>query len=123
MIRADIPTTSTVRDVQIWEEGSSDNNIFEVTYSVTQDIKENENIKQVKSNYLVKVYKDDESLIITQNPTLTDTLRKSSYEPKVQEVGVSIDSSVINDTTVFLKTYFKLYPTTTEKLSLMFYQN
>lgn len=115
MIRADIPTNSTVRDVQIWEIESIDNNIFEVTYSVTQDIKENENIKQVKSNYLVKVYKDDKSLIIIQNPTLTGTLGISSYEPKVQEADVSIDSSVIKDATVFLETFFKLYPTATEK--------
>ena len=35
--------------------------------------------------------------------------------PKVQEADVSVSSDTVKDATAFLETFFKLYPTATEK--------
>ena len=45
----------------------------------------------------------------------TPTIEKSTYEPKAQEVDASVDADTVNDATAFLETFFKLYPTATEK--------
>ena len=50
-----------------------------------------------------------------QNPTLAPAVQKSKYEPKAQEADVSISSDTVKDATAFLETFFKLYPTATEK--------
>ena len=39
----------------------------------------------------------------------------SRYEPKTPEVDASVDADTVNDATAFLETFFKLYPTATEK--------
>ena len=57
----------------------------------------------------------DGAMVITQNPTLAPAVQKSKYEPKVQEADVSVSSDSVKDATAFLETFFKLYPTATEK--------
>ena len=57
----------------------------------------------------------DGAMVITQNPTLAPTVQKSKYEPKAQETDVSVSSDTVKDATAFLETFFKLYPTATEK--------
>ena len=52
----------------------------------------------------------DGAMAITQNPTLAPAVQKSKHEPKAQETDVRV-----KDTTVFLETFFKLYPTAAEK--------
>ena len=42
-------------------------------------------------------------------------MQKSKYEPKAQEADVSVSSDTVKDATAFLETFFKLYPTATEK--------
>ncbi len=54
-------------------------------------------------------------MVITQNPTLAPAVQKSKYEPKAQEADVSVSSDSVKDATAFLETFFKLYPTGTEK--------
>ena len=54
-------------------------------------------------------------MVITQNPTLAPAVQKSKYEPKAQEADVSVSSDSVKDATAFLETFFKLYPTATEK--------
>ena len=54
-------------------------------------------------------------MVITQNPTLAPAVQKSKYEPKAQEADVSVSSDTVKDATAFLETFFKLYPTATEK--------
>ena len=54
-------------------------------------------------------------MVITQNPTLAPAVQKSKYEPKVQEADVSVSSDTVKDATAFLETFFKFYPTATEK--------
>ena len=37
------------------------------------------------------------------------------YEPKTPEADASVDADTVSDATAFLETFFKLYPTATEK--------
>ena len=94
-IRTDIPTSVTVTNVLVWN--------VEQTQAVTE-------------NYTVTVHVDkDGAMVITQNPTLAPAMQKSKYEPKAQEADVSVSSDSVKDATAFLETFFKLYPTATEK--------
>ena len=66
--------------------------------------------------YTVKVHVDaDGDMVIVQNPTLAPAIEKSDYEPKTPETDTSVDADTVNDATAFLETFFKLYPTATEK--------
>ena len=68
------------------------------------------------SPYTVKVHVDaDGDMVIIQNPTLAPAIEKSDYEPKTPEADASVDADTVNDATAFLETFFKLYPTATEK--------
>ena len=89
---------------------------FSATYEVDQQIKEGEQTSNVKATYTVKVYVDaDGNMVIVQNPTLAPAIEKSDYEPKTPETDASVDAGTVNDATAFLETFFKLYPTATEK--------
>ena len=57
----------------------------------------------------------DGDMVIVQNPTLAPAIEKSDYEPKTPETDASVDADTVNDATAFLETFFKLYPTATEK--------
>lgn len=114
-IRTDIPTSSTVQDVLIWDVAQSGENSFTVTYEVDQQIKEGDQTRNVKETYTVTVYVDaGGDMVIVQNPTLAPAMEKSDYEPKAQEADNSVDADTVNDATEFLETFFKLYPTATE---------
>ncbi len=70
----------------------------------------------MKATYTVKVHVDaDGDMVIVQNPTLAPAIEKSDYEPKTPETDASVDADTVNDATAFLETFFKLYPTATEK--------
>ena len=115
-IRTDIPTSSTVTDVIVWSIEQSGTDTFSATYEVDQQVKEGEQTQAVTENYTVTVHVDkDGAMVITQNPTLAPAVQKSKYEPKVQEADVSVSSDTVKDATAFLETFFKLYPTATEK--------
>lgn len=114
-IRMDIPTTSLVNEVLIWDVEQSDENSFSVTYEVDQQIKEGEETKNVNAFYTVKVHVDSKgNMIIIQNPTIAPPVQTSDYEPKVQESNASVNADTIAEATEFLETFFKLYPTATE---------
>ena len=115
-IRTDIPTSSTVTDVIVWSIEQSGTDTFSATYEVDQQIKEGEKTSNVKATYTVKVHVDaDGDMVIVQNPTLAPAIEKSDYEPKTPEADASVDADTVNDATAFLETFFKLYPTATEK--------
>ncbi|EJA6848023.1 TPA: conjugal transfer protein [Clostridioides difficile] len=115
-IRTDIPTSSTVTSVLIWDIEQSGTDNFIATYEVDQQIKEGEQTTNVKATYIVKVHVDkDGDMVIIQNPTIAPAIEKSDYEPKAQEADASVDADTVNDATAFLETFFKLYPTATEK--------
>lgn len=114
-VRTDIPTSSTVKDVLIWDVAQSGENTFTATYEVDQQIKEGDQTRNVKETYTVTVYVDaDGNMVIIQNPTLAPAMEKSDYEPKAQEADNSVDADTTADATAFLETFFKLYPTATE---------
>lgn len=81
-IRTDIPTSSTVSDVQIWNVAQSGENEFTATDEVDQQIKEGDQTKEVSATYTVAVH---------------------------------VGAETIQDAMAFLETFFKLYPTATEK--------
>ena len=115
-IRTDIPTSSTVTNVIVWSIEQLGTDTFSATYEVDQQIKEGEQTTAVKATYTVKVHVDvDGDMVIIQNPTLAPTIEKSDYELKTPEADASVDADTINDATSFLETFFKLYPTATEK--------
>ena len=115
-IRTDIPTSATVTNVLVWNVEQSGTDDFTVAYEVDQQIKEGEQTSNVKATYTVKVYVDaDGDMVIVQNPTLAPAVEKSDYEPKTPEADASVDADTVNDATAFLETFFKLYPTATEK--------
>lgn len=114
-VRTDIPTSSTVKDVLIWDVEQSGENTFTATYEVDQQIKEGDQTRNVKEIYTVKVYVDaGGDMVIIQNPTLAPAMEKSDYEPKAQEADNSVDADTTADATEFLETFFKLYPMATE---------
>ena len=114
-IRTDIPTSSTVTDVIIWDIEQSGENAFTATYEVDQQIKEGDQTRNASETYTVTVHVDaDGDMVIIQNPTLAPAVQKSEYEPKKQETDASVDADTVNDATAFLETFFKLYPTATE---------
>ena len=55
-----------------------------------------------------KTQDEDGAMVITQNPTFAPAVQKSKYEPKALEADISVSSDTV-------KTFFKLYPTVTEK--------
>lgn len=115
-VRTDIPTSSTVTDVLIWDIEQSGENAFTVAYEVDQQIKEGDQTRNVSETYVVTVHVDaDGDMVIIQNPTLAPAMEKSDYEPKAQEADNSVDADTVNDATAFLETFFKLYPTATDK--------
>lgn len=115
-IRTDIPTSATVTNVLVWNVEQSGTDDFTVAYEVDHQVKEGEQTQAVTENYTVTVHVDkDGAMVITQNPTLAPAIQKSKYEPKVQEADVSVSSDTVKDATAFLETFFKLYPTATEK--------
>ena len=115
-IRTDIPTSSTVSDVLIWNVEQSGNDEYEVLYEVVQSIKEGDQTRSVRSSYMVTVHVDTKgNMIIVQTPTLAPMMETSDYEPKTVENDSQVDADTVSDATAFLETFFKLYPTATDK--------
>ena len=91
-------------------------NDFTVTHSVDQTVTEGEKSTQYTSAYTVVVYVDDNGdMVITQNPTISSIPIKSSYEPTMKQSDGTVDAATISEVNEFLETFFKLYPTATEK--------
>ncbi|EHK2400696.1 conjugal transfer protein [Clostridium perfringens] len=110
-VRNDIPTSSSVKNVQIWSVNQIKENEFEVKYSVEQTIKEEET-KDIIASYEVVVKTDNNwNMIIIKNPTLSKMPEKLNYESKNEETDSTIDQKTIKEITEFLNTFFKLYPT------------
>ena len=116
MVRSDIPTTSTFRKIQIWNVSQSGDTSFEVLFSVDQQITEGDNKKFISSTYNVSVHMDSNgNMVITKNPTMDKKPDKSNYQPKQLESDGTVDATTTEEINSFLETFFKLYPTATEK--------
>src|SRR5699024_2949151 len=92
-VRADIPTSSSVSDIDIWSVSQEDNDAYAVVYTVKQNITEDKNSEKTSSTYRILLHQDNiGNLVITQSPTLWNTPNKSDYEPEQPESNGTVDS-------------------------------
>lgn len=116
MIRKDIPTSSSVNNIQVWQVSQVNANDFEVLFSVEQVITEDKDKKTVSSSFHVVVHVDEtENIVIIKNPTMSKKPYKSDYQPRQLESDSTIDMETTDEINSFLETFFQLYPTATEK--------
>ncbi len=115
-VRADIPTSSSVGNIDIWSVSPESDNTYAVVYSIDQKITEDKNSERVRSTYRILLHQDNAgNLVITQNPTLWSLPNKSDYEPQQPESNGTVDSDTVQEVTEFLETFFAFYPTATDK--------
>ena len=70
------------------------------------------------TNYDIKQLEDFSKYVFGMSyQSLKDVMKqqKGREEPKTPEADASVDADTVNDATAFLETFFKLYPTATEK--------
>ena len=85
-IRTDIPTSSTVTDVIVWNIEQSGTDTFSATYEVDQQIKEGEQTTAGKATYTVKVHVDsDGDMVIIQHPTLAPAIQNQTMNQRQQK--------------------------------------
>lgn len=115
-IRTDISTSSKVVSVKIWDVELSEDNQYQVTFSVNQKITEGEKQKSYTYFYETTVYREEDgAMVIIQNPTICGAYEKSNYEAETIENDGSVDANQQEEINEFLETFFKLYPTADEK--------
>jgi hypothetical protein len=116
-VREDIPTSSSVRDINIWSVSEEKEDTYAVVYSVDQKItEEDKESKWIRSTYRILLHQDNAgNLVIIQNPTLWSIPNKSNYEPQQPESNGTVDSDTVQEVTEFLETFFAFYPTATEQ--------
>ncbi|BCA85935.1 hypothetical protein EsVE80_14580 [Enterococcus saigonensis] len=115
MVRADIPTSSEVQSVKILDvEKSSEE--FAVLFLVEQRIMEGKKAQSISSAYRMTIFEDEKgNHIITRLPTMIAKPEKAEYEVKQVESDSEIDAKTTEGITEFLETFFKLYPSASEK--------
>ncbi|MHC5957085.1 conjugal transfer protein [Enterococcus gallinarum] len=115
MVRADIPTSSEVQSVKILDvEKSSEE--FVVSFLVNQKITEEKKTQQASSAYRVTIFEDEkENHVVTSLPTMIGKPEKAEHEVRQVESDSKIDAKTTEEITEFLETFFKLYPTASEK--------
>lgn len=114
-VRTDIPTSSSVSDIDIWSVSQEDD-AYAVVYSVEQKITAEKNSETIHSTYRISLHQDNVgNLVITKNPTLWSIPNKSDYEPQQPENNGTVDSDTVQEVTEFLETFFTFYPSATDK--------
>ncbi len=92
-VRDDIPTSSSVSNIDIWSISPESDNTYAVVYSVDQKIIEDKDSQKIRSTYRFLLHQDNAgNLVITQNPTLWSIPNKSDYEPLQPESNGTVDS-------------------------------
>src|SRR5690625_4339457 len=115
-IRDDIPTSSSVSNIDIWSVTPEKDDAYAVVYSVDQKITVDKNSERIRSTYRILLHQDNAgNLVIIQNPTLWSIPNKSDYEPQQPESNGTVDSDTVQEVTEFLETFFSFYPTATDK--------
>lgn len=115
-VRSDIPTSSAVNEVKIWNLEQAGTDEYTVLYSVDQTVTEGEQSSKNVAAYTVVVHVDGAgNMVIVQNPTISRIPAKSGYEPKAKESDGTVDAATTEEVTEFLETFFKLYPAATDK--------
>lgn len=115
-IRADIPVSSKAEKVEIWSVKIAGQEEYNVCFSVAQQLTENGQITDAVSHYETTVHIDKEgNMVIVQNPTVCGAPGKSDYEPEVKTGDGTVDAVTLKELNEFLSTFFKLYPSATDK--------
>lgn len=115
-VRSDVPTASTVQDVQIWSVEEIGDKVYKTVYSVSQNVINGEESSVITSVYEVSMYVDDTGdMVIIQSPTITGKPQKSGYVPKAAEPNGTVSAQESTEITEFLTTFFTLYPAATEQ--------
>lgn len=115
-VRSDVPTASTVQDVQIWSVEEIGDKVYKIVYSVSQNVINGEESSVITSVYEVSMYVDDTGdMVIIQSPTITGKPQKSGYVPKAAEPNGTVFAQESTEITEFLTTFFTLYPAATEQ--------
>lgn len=115
-VRSDVPTASTVQDVQIWSVEEIGDKVYRIVYSVSQNVINGEESSVITSVYEVSMYVDDTGdMVIIQSPTITGKPQKSGYVPKAAEPNGTVSAQESTEITEFLTTFFTLYPAATEQ--------
>ncbi|OTN86796.1 conjugative transposon protein [Enterococcus faecium] len=115
MVRADIPTSSEVQSVKI-QNVEKDSEEFVVSFLVEQKIIEGKKTQSISSAYRVTIFEDENrNHIVTSLPTMIAKPEKAKVEVKQEENDSEIDAKTTEEITEFLETFFKLYPTVSEK--------
>ena len=122
-VRSDIPTSSAVGEVKIWNIEQTSEDEYTVLYSVDQTVTEGEQVTENTAAYTVTVHADSNGdMVIIKNPTISSLPGKSGYTPKAKESDGTVDAVTTDEINEFLTTFFKLYPTATAK-ELSYYVN
>lgn len=113
-VRSDVPVSSKVDDVQIWSVEKSEENVYKVVFTVSQNVVKGEESSGITSVYEVSVYVDNTGdMVIIQSPTITGKPAKSDYSPKAAEPDGTVSAEETTEITEFLTTFFTLYPAAT----------
>ncbi|AVQ98104.1 conjugal transfer protein [Oceanobacillus iheyensis] len=116
MVREDIPTSSSVQNINIWSVTEEAENTFSVVYSVQQKITEDKDSSFTNTTYRTVLYQDEQgNLVITQNPTLWNSPNKSDFTPEQVESNDTLESETMEEVNEFLETLFASYHTATEQ--------
>ena len=115
MVRADIPTNSEVQPVKVLDvEKSSEE--FVVSFLVEQKITEGKKAQSISSAYRVTIFEDENrNYIVTSLPTMIAKPDRAKYKTKQVENDSKIDAKTTEEIAEFLETFFKLYPSASEK--------
>lgn len=82
MIRKDIPTSSSVNDIQVWQVSQVNENTFEVLFSVEQVITEDKDKETISSSFHVVVHIDEsDNMVIIKNPTMSKKPQNRTTNP------------------------------------------
>ncbi|WP_156857455.1 conjugal transfer protein [Oceanobacillus sp. AG] len=115
-VRDDIPTSSSVSDIDIWSVSEEEDNAYAVVYAVEQKITEDKDSQRIRSTYRILLHQDNAgNLVITKNPTLWSIPHKSDFEPQQPESDGTVGSDTEKEVMEFLETFFTFYPTATDK--------
>lgn len=108
-------TDVRVTGVQVWniEPLTSENEDFEVLLSVTQYREETDTTEY--SAYTVQVHVEGQNYVITKNPTITSTWQTAEYKKEAFEATDNLAVEDREAVEVFLETFFKVYPISSEK--------
>lgn len=124
MIRGDVPTSSLVRQIKIWDIQIMEKNCFSVVYSVVQEIKENKEITTVSSDFRLEIYKDEaNNLVIVKNPIAWKVPTRSNYNLKNVKKKSEVNPKEQKEIKLFLETFFKMYPSINKEELIYFSEN